>query len=296
MLTASNSPISPLALWDATTCARLEAGEALGSNRSAVQALDVVTAADGVLVAAGSENGHVRVMRENRQGAWELVCELALHTRPVLDIVFSPDGSLVASASEDRWSRVVNVAGCGGENPKIVDLVGHADTVRSVRFFPDGQRLVTASLDRTARVWGADGKLVQVLTGHDNFVYYAEPSPDGNWILTASRDGTLGFWQSPGPDAPTQASPYLILSSELKGVTFATFSPDGRYIGAAYWRNAAQLWRIWADGDGLDTDTLSELRDVWGAERANLVLVREAERFRRENRLEELRPPDEDGD
>jgi len=296
VLTASNDGSAPLALWDAVTCARLEAGEALEGDGSAVEALDAIASDEGVLVATGSEAGRVRVMRQDRQGAWELVCDLGLHSRPVLDIAFSPDASRVASSSEDRWGRILTVAGCGGERPQIVDLAGHTDAVRSVRFFPDGKRLVTGSLDRTARVWGADGSLVQVLAGHDNFVHHAEPSPDGAWILTASRDGTVGFWQNPGPDAPAEASPYLVLGAELKGVTYASFSPNGRYIGAGYWRDAAQLWRIWADGDNLDADVSSDLQDVWGTKRANLVLVREAERFKRENRLERLISAEEEGD
>jgi hypothetical protein len=80
----------------------------------------------------------------------------------------------------------------------------------------------------------------------------------------------------------------LVLDSQLGGVPFAQFSPDGHYIGAAYWKDAAQAWRIWADGDGLKTQAEQALAEVWGRERANLVLVRAAQRFRRDNRLDEL--------
>jgi WD40 repeat protein len=294
VLTASDAQASPLALWDATTCSPLEAGGPLDFSGSAVEALDAATVPEGVLVAAGSEGGRVRILLQRPAGEWELLCDLALHTRAVADVAISPDGSRAASAGEDHWGRVLTLAGCGGQNPRIADLVGHADSLRSVRFFPGGERLVTASRDRTARVWESGGDLVQVLAGHDHYVQQATPSPDGEWVVTASRDGTLGFWRRPGPDAPAEASPYLILDAELKGATSAEFSPDGRYVGAGYWRNAAQLWRIWADGDGLDADTLEDLRDVWGPERANLVLIREAEQFRRENRLLDLNASEEE--
>jgi hypothetical protein len=161
--------------------------------------------------------------------------------------------------------------------------------VRSVRFSPDGGNLVTASTDGTARFWMRDGQLVQVLRGHRNQVYHADFSPDGLWILTASRDGTVGIWRRPPVDAPPLGSPYLILSAQLGGVPYAEFSRGGRYVGAAYWRDAAQVWRLWADDDGLDNDSARALEAVWGEEEADLVLVRAAHRFRRENRLDELR-------
>jgi WD40 repeat protein len=288
VVTASNGDL-PFALWDAQTCARIGDAGVLDTGGSAVQAIDTVALPDGALVAAGTDDGRVRVVRQRPDGAWELVCERTLHTLPVLDVALSADGSRVATASEDRWARVLTIDGCGGEHPRIANLAGHTDRVRSVRFSPRGDELVTASTDGTARVWRIDGTLKQVLAGHKNQVFHAEFSPDGRWILTSSRDGTVALWQSPASGAPPEADPYLILTADLGGVPYADFSPDGRFIAAAYWRNAARLWRIWAGADGIDSETLARLQAAWGRERANLVLIREAERFRRENRLDDLR-------
>ncbi|MGA7978965.1 MAG: WD40 repeat domain-containing protein, partial [Chromatiaceae bacterium] len=288
VITGSNGD-TPLALWDTRTCAQIDAGVVLDTGGSAVQALDAVAVPSGVLVAAGTDDGRVRIMRQMPDGAWELACDRALHTLPVLDVALSADGRRVASASEDRWGRVLAVDGCGGDSPQIADLVGHTDRVRSVRFSPRGDQLVTASIDGTARVWAPDGVLLQVLAGHKNQVFHAEFSPDGRWIVTASRDGTVRLWRRPASGAPPEAEPYLILTSDLGGVPYAAFSPDGRFIAAGYWRNAARLWRIWAGEDDIDGETLARLQAAWGRERANLVLIREAERFRHENRLDDLR-------
>jgi hypothetical protein len=97
------------------------------------------------------------------------------------------------------------------------------------------------------------------------------------------------LWRRPASGAPPEAEPYLILTSDLGGVPYAAFSPGGRFIAAGYWRNAARLWRIWAGEDDIDGETLARLQAAWGRERANLVLIREAERFRQENRLDDLR-------
>jgi WD40 repeat protein len=289
VLTAADAQPSPLALWDAETCARLTVGEAIDAPGAAAQALDVRALPDGVLAAAGLDDSRVRAMRREPDGSWRLVCEPVLHELAVTDLAISPDGSRIASAGEDRWGRVLIVAGCGGEHPQVADLTGHAERLRSVRFSPDGRYLVTASQDRTARVWTPDGTQVQLLAGHKNYVSVAEFSPDGRWILTASRDGTIKLWRAPLPGDPPAGEPFLVLTADLRGVPFATFSPDGRDIGAAYWRNTAQLWRIWAGaGDGTAPATLANIRATWGAEDADLVLLREAERFRRGNRLDDL--------
>jgi hypothetical protein len=74
--------------------------------------------------------------------------------------------------------------------------------------------------------------------------------------------------------------PFLTIDAGLRGVTGAAFSPDGHYILAGYWGNAAQLWSLWSE----DSPTAG-LVETWGAERARLSLMREADRYRRDNRL-----------
>jgi WD40 repeat protein len=181
---------------------------------------------------------------------------------------------------------VLSVASCGGE-AESADLTGHGDTVRSVRFSRDGKRLVTASLDGTARIWSAGGEMVAELVGGGNRVYHAEFGANDRFVLTASRDGAVRVWQNPvaGIDRSPQAD--LVFTADFGGIPYASFSPDGRFIAAAYWRGAAVLWRLL---DPLDEEgRRSPRRAAWGDALRDLSLIGEAWRFRADNRLDELR-------
>ena len=76
-------------------------------------------------------------------------------------------------------------------------------------------------------------------------------------------------------------SAYLPLRADLGGVADAMFSPDGHYLAGAYWENAALLWRLWVEGDQVPP----QLIDRWGKDRARLVLIQDAYRFRQDNQI-----------
>jgi WD40 repeat protein len=283
LLTASNDAAQPLRLWDLGTCAPLDDGAAgLAPWGAQVQAAAVAPGdEDAALIAAGADDGMVRVLRRGSGGPPEVLCEQRLHKGAVLDLVFSPDRRRLAAASEDGRAALVELDATGCGKPEYLE--GHGSNLYSVGFSPDGARLVTASLDGTARVWESDGSFVATLSGHKDRIYHAEFSPDGRWILTASRDGTVRVWKSPADPDGAEESSYLLLDGELGGVAYASFSPDGHYIAAAYWENAAVLWRLWAEAE----ETPDALRKAWGKDRSRLSIVREADRFRRENRLDD---------
>lgn len=282
LVTASNDASEPLRFWDPHTCVPLDIGAERQPWGAGVQALALGRGVDdGVLIAAGADNGLVRVLRRRAGQPPEVLCEQKLHEGAVLDLDFSPDRRLLATASEDGRAALVALNGSGCGEPRY--LRGHGSNLYSAQFSPDGERLVTASLDRTARVWGSDGSFVATLSGHKDRIYYAEFSPDGRWILTASRDGTVRIWRNPEHADGGERESYLVLDGKLGGVAYAVFSPDGHYMAAAYWENAAVLWRLWTEGE----DVPRALRRAWGEDRSRLAIVREADRFRRENRLDE---------
>jgi WD40 repeat protein len=294
LLTTGSGPDRPVRLWDPLACAELPLPPALDHGQGNVQAAAVIATAGATgeraqRVATGSDAGTLRVMEQQPDGGWRRICQTQVSWRPILDLAFSPDGRTVAAAGEDGRAELVSIGDQGCDEPLILDG-GNTTTLYSVAFAPDGEALVTAGLDGQAEVWSRRGDRLADLVGHKDRIYQVAFSPDGRWLLTASRDGTVRVWRRPGArdSEPSPGglqvsvqSPYLVLDEDLGGVAYAQFSPSGNSIAAAYWENAAVLWRLWAEGPDLDP----ALTSVWGPERARLALIQEAARFYRDNRL-----------
>ncbi len=286
LLTTATDAVAPVRLWDPRACAELPLPDALDHGPSAVAAAAVGADADGgQLVVTGNAVGTLRIIRRATDGDWRLLCQLQPFWKPITEVALAPGARSLAAASEDGRAALVDLteSGCGP-----IRYLGEAGPVLyGVAFAPDGQAVVTASLDGHARVWGLDGTRLADLVGHKDRIYHAEFSPDGRWLLTASRDGTVRVWERPlarrsEASGPVTLSAYVTLDADLGGVAHARFSPDGHSIAGAYWDDAAVLWRLWGEGPAEDP----ELLKVWGAERSSLALIREAARFRRDNRLD----------
>ncbi len=236
-----------------------------------------------MLVATGDDQGTLRLMRRDQQGAWTKGCQWSAHQEAITELTFSPDGHWLAAASRDGRASLYQIADgradqlCG--EPLYLD--GHAGRLYDLQFAPDGKALVTASFEAKAHVWSLDGTLLAELGGHDNRVISAQFSPDGRWLLTASRDGSARIWKRPFRARTKSLEPFLTLDANLGSVTYAMFSPDGHTVGVGYWENAALLWRLWNEDPTPDR----HLERLWGRDRAQLELIQEAIRFRDEFRL-----------
>lgn len=281
LLTTSSDPDRPVRLWDPLACGPLpKAPEWVGAGSGAQAAAVSAVAAGSTWVAIGDDAGAVRVMRTQTGEDWTDVCAGQWHTDVVTDVAFSPLGGWLATASEDGSAALVEFAADGCGSPRVLEP--QAGALYSAAFSRDGQALVTAALNATAQVWDLRGSQLAELVGHKDRIYAAKFSPDGRWILTASRDGTIRIWPRPIRAVTDHMESFLILAGDLGGVAYADFSPDGHTIGAAYWENAALLWRLWTE----DTAPDRRLESIWGADRARLALIREAIRFKDENRLD----------
>lgn len=286
LLTTSDDPAQPVRLFDPRRCVAIDDLPALGRPGTATEAAAVRALAEETLVATGDNGGKVRLLRVDATGAWSELCAMDPGIGAVSDLAIAPDGGLLAMAGEAHRLALLAFDKTGCQQVEYAS--GHSGALYSVAFSPDGRQILTASLDKTARVWNRAGQALAILAGHQDRIYHAAFSPNsGHWVLTASRDGSLRLWRAPADEqaaaAPLEVDTFLPLEASLGGAAFGTFSPSGRYVAGAYWENAALLWRVWRE-DALPNRRLTA---EWGPDRSRLALLKEAYRFRRDNRVSE---------
>ncbi|MFP4280462.1 MAG: AAA family ATPase, partial [Halochromatium sp.] len=307
ILTTSNDPATPVRVFSSQTCEPVDTADGsqagLRHGGRAIQAAALASTAAGTLVATGDEAGTLRLSERTQAGRWHQRCRIETGVGAIGDIALSPDARRIAVAGEANRAALIRLEAPTASGPADASrtaedhdpqaddcgplryLEGHGERLYSIAFAPDGKQLVTASLDKTARLWDRHGDPIAILAGHQDRIYRAEFSPDGRWLLTGSRDGSLRIWKRPSKasDGVQRLSTFLPLEADAGGVANAVFSPDGHYVAGAYWENAMILWRLWAEDDPA---AASERAD-WGPDRSALALVREAYRFRRDNRVSE---------
>ncbi len=136
-----------------------------------------------------------------------------------------------------------------GWGQPLMEPVQHTGAITSHQLSRDGRRLVTASQDGTARLWEVGMRHPSGgWNSAGSWVYGAALSPDGT-RLVAAMEKDLRFY-----DLTTGKE---VLRAPVSGeiVHYVSFSPDGRFVGAACFDHSvcvvdAQTGRVvWRDSD-----------------------------------------------
>jgi WD40 repeat protein len=158
------------------------------------------------------------------------------HGWAVASAAFSPNGQRIVTASWDKTARIWD----SESGAQLNVLKGHEDVVVGAAFNYDGKYVITASSDKTVRVWETEtGATFAVLRGHENEIVAAGLSPDGTLIVTASTDKTARLWSI------NQITESLVFKNRYP-LNSATFSPDGKRIVAASYRDTShtEVWDL----------------------------------------------------
>ncbi|KAH7904918.1 quinon protein alcohol dehydrogenase-like superfamily [Hygrophoropsis aurantiaca] len=149
---------------------------------------------DGTRLAAGSENGNVRVF--DVATGETVVGPFKAHAKVVTSLIYTFDRQQFITASGDELIRVWDAA----TGQEIGDpMLGH-DTIRQIALNPNGQRLASSSEDSSVRVWDLKTRrqIGGPLQAQGNSYFLAVSwSPDGRSIIAGHTDGKIYLWDPP---------------------------------------------------------------------------------------------------
>src|SRR5262245_30599575 len=181
----------------------------------------VTVSPDGSLVAAGGDEGGVR-LHDAKTGA--LV--RAIGGAGDRGVSFSPDGRTLTAAGfhMDKLVGVFDVK----SGKRIQTLAGHTEwEAYAAALSPDGRLLASAGADQQILIWDlATGKLRHRLEGQPFKVAALAFSPDSATLASGSGDKLVRLW-----DAAT-GRPRQSLAGHGGWVCTIAFSPDGKTLAS----------------------------------------------------------------
>jgi hypothetical protein len=159
------------------------------------------------------------------------------------DLAWAPDGARIAVSVEDTV-HLVDVAGAPAKAPQPAQPADLGD-IHRLAWAPDGRTYYAGTADRTVRV--ADGAVVAEVREPLLTAWFSvDVAADGR-VATAGRftgEEVLRVYDA----ALGAGGPALPLPRGARNTNTVRFSPDGRYLCAAFSGTAAYVWQL--DGTG----------------------------------------------
>ncbi|MEM7124822.1 MAG: BTAD domain-containing putative transcriptional regulator [Chloroflexota bacterium] len=210
-------------------------GALLTDSFGRIFAVDVST--DGALLAAGTDNGEVRLWSLPDMTPSNI---LQGHTNRVRDVAFSPmlqaNGQLYSAPFENP-SLLSPIK--AGENSGFQSDRSIAEPVHSTQTSSGTQLLASASLDGSIRVWNAQtDELLRVFAEGANAFLAVAFSPDGLLLAGGGEDCTIYIWEVASGRLRCQ---FYHHTNWINGLAF---HPDGSMLASASLDATVGLWDV----------------------------------------------------
>jgi WD40 repeat protein len=187
---------------------------------------------DGVWVAAGAADGHLRLWRIQTSA---LEADIPAHTDYVLVTKFSPDGRHILAGAFNGSIRLLDTS-----NREFgTSLGGHQDHIIAAGFSSDSRILLTASGSKI-QIWELNSPAPHSIaewTPPEGGFTMAALAPDGSWAVTGDGSGRLELRAVPSGEATGAVGQHAELN-------YGTLSPDGTRLATVAADGTLKIWSI----------------------------------------------------
>ena len=188
---------------------------------------------DGRLALAWSPETTARLWSVADEGRPGLALD---HPKGVSAAAFRPDGKALLTVGRDGVARLWDTANGRTLGPGW----DHPDLPLRIAFQGDGRRVLTGSARGVVRLWdSASGALVATVAHHPNPVTILEFCSDGRTCLSGS--GEIHEVGGVVLSVAATGTPIGAPIRHERGVTAATFRPDGKAVLTVGWDGVARL-------------------------------------------------------
>lgn len=221
-----------------------------GATNEADQFWTVAFSPDGHKIAAGANDGKVRIWSVNT--GRELQC-LPCSRHRINAVAFTPDGKVLATGDLvgilQLWSL---------ESGKLLwETRAHGERIREVAFSPSGQRLLSSAHDHLVKYWRVAEKQC-VYEFRQSLAWCVAFGTTGPWVLTGGGDHLIRQWSL------TNGTPMRVLKGHDDAVVDVDLSPEDRLLASA---SSDRSIRLWSFQQGREIAKLLGHTDhVWGVD------------------------------
>lgn len=153
----------------------------------------VAVSSDGLLVAAGRQEGLISLWELTNQRSEELFIDTQAGS--VLSLAISPDNKVLASSGSNGTIQLWDLV-----TGKLIGapLTGLTTPTYSLAFHPNGKILAAGSSNGSIWLWDLDSmrQIGQLEQGHTEHVVTLAFSPDGNSLASGGVDGNVFIWHT----------------------------------------------------------------------------------------------------